>query len=288
MEVLSSTSATNYSDTFDSISSVTEAISPEKTTEDRYTSDTFDSHSTEESTSSYQSEASVSDGTQYSKHSLERTRHSYIEDTFESTSEDYSSNFSSEEEDESTKDSLSSENQLESTFCMSLIKKAKKNASREWENELKSESDVSIVPVEVHEYCKNKIQFLKNAHTNKPKVEVHHQSSVYTVQGILPITKKRLEEMKIENIRHKMKKKLDKVIEHDVNSCPACIKAQEVLAQKQFINAKKTHLQNKLIDERIQKHLETLNSVSLIGELAANLPKLSDDPKQVWSLLLNK
>ncbi|XP_033120408.1 uncharacterized protein C8orf48 homolog [Anneissia japonica] len=82
-------------------------------------------------------------------------------------------------------------------------------------------------------------------------------------------------------------RKVDEVVEHDVKTCPVCVKAKEKITEKQFVSRRKTLLQNKLIEDKIQRHLVCKNSLDLIGELAASLPKPSDDPQEIWRRLLN-
>ncbi|XP_033106650.1 uncharacterized protein LOC117108663 [Anneissia japonica] len=224
MESSSASSVAQYTDSFNSLSSsigkeVSEVISS-RTGEAAYTSDSFNSLTTESVHTLTYRRSHESSGGDTSK-SKSDTRFdifqrnmklSYNEDTFESANDEYSS------EDE------------------------------------------------------NSVQYVKQ--------DEH-------VQSTLPITERRLDEMKIENIRHRMKKKVDEVVEHDIKTCPVCVKAKEKITEKQFVCRRKTLLQNKLIEDKIQRHLVCKNSLDLIGELAASLPKPSDDPQEIWSRLLN-
>ncbi|KAH3839971.1 uncharacterized protein LOC127879151 [Dreissena polymorpha] len=77
---------------------------------------------------------------------------------------------------------------------------------------------------------------------------------------------------------------------HEPRKCQECsLKKQELDledAQRQFVRAHTMRLKNKAMDNRVEEHLLKMNTVSMVAELARELPRHSDRPEQVMDRLL--
>lgn len=76
--------------------------------------------------------------------------------------------------------------------------------------------------------------------------------------------------------------------QHVTSQCPDCIRKTAELALSAFLKQKKTLLESRLLQEKIDEHLHTKDFLTLIGELHQDLPRLSDDPRIIWKRLTEK
>ncbi|KAG8144368.1 hypothetical protein E2320_012890, partial [Naja naja] len=65
---------------------------------------------------------------------------------------------------------------------------------------------------------------------------------------------------------------------------PSELKRAE-LAKVEFLRRKKTILDNILLQEKLEDYMYTKDSLTLIGEIYKDLPKLSEDPSNIWQEL---
>ncbi|XP_072171592.1 uncharacterized protein [Diadema setosum] len=96
-----------------------------------------------------------------------------------------------------------------------------------------------------------------------------------------------LDRLRIENLLCNMRKFSDEPI-HEPARCEHCKAMQSEADERDFIREKQRLAYNRLTEERYNKHVVTFDPLSQLGDLAANLPKLGDDPQQIWDRLLQK
>ncbi|XP_062855803.1 uncharacterized protein C8orf48-like [Trichomycterus rosablanca] len=90
--------------------------------------------------------------------------------------------------------------------------------------------------------------------------------------------------IKMKTFREKLKQAANQDF-HDPSRCRACTEKQADLALDSFIRKKTTQLQNRLLEEKIQTHLQNHESVQLIAETLRDLPKPSDNHQEIWNKL---
>lgn len=88
----------------------------------------------------------------------------------------------------------------------------------------------------------------------------------------------------LQNIQETMKQ-LAEAEMHQPSQCPHCQKAEAKLAEDAFLRRKKTLMENVLLEEKLEELIYTKDSLTLIGEIHKNFPKLSDDPRDIWQKL---
>ena len=81
-------------------------------------------------------------------------------------------------------------------------------------------------------------------------------------------------------------KRLSNSTLHDPELCKRCLKLEGIIKQNNFIKANINKLKKVCIDKEIDNHLVMYNSISLIGDLAANLPKPTTSADIIWENLL--
>ncbi|KAJ8416758.1 hypothetical protein AAFF_G00326360 [Aldrovandia affinis] len=73
---------------------------------------------------------------------------------------------------------------------------------------------------------------------------------------------------------------------HQTSHCRACQESLAKLAQNTFIRRKKSQLESRLLQDKLQAHLFEKDAICLVGELLRNIPKTSDDPSKIWQELV--
>ncbi|KAM8787430.1 uncharacterized protein C8orf48 homolog [Rhynchonycteris naso] len=79
-----------------------------------------------------------------------------------------------------------------------------------------------------------------------------------------------------------------RVKQHVSSRCPDCTRKRAELAQSAFLKQKKTLLESRLLQEKIDEHLHTTDFLTHIREAHQDLPRLSDDPRIIWKRLREK
>ncbi|XP_034290972.1 uncharacterized protein C8orf48 homolog isoform X3 [Pantherophis guttatus] len=88
----------------------------------------------------------------------------------------------------------------------------------------------------------------------------------------------------LKSLKEMMKKIAETEI-HQPSQCPFCMKKREGFAKVEFLRRKKTILDNVLLQEKLEDYMYTKDSLTLIGEIHKSLPKLSEDPSNIWQEL---
>ncbi|XP_064015388.1 uncharacterized protein C8orf48 homolog isoform X2 [Pogoniulus pusillus] len=88
----------------------------------------------------------------------------------------------------------------------------------------------------------------------------------------------------LENIRETVKQVTEAEI-HQSSVCPDCQKKEAELAEIAFLRRKKVLMENALIKDKLEEQTYSRNLITLLGEALRNLPKPSEDPRNLWQRL---
>ncbi|XP_071846419.1 uncharacterized protein [Apostichopus japonicus] len=136
------------------------------------------------------------------------------------------------------------------------------------------------------EFCNRCIKTLnsdeKEGHKLSPEV---HGSKPERAHNINPAL---IERLKMERLLHSMREVTSIPDKPPLQHCQICRRMQRDVHERGFIQDKVRHLKNKLTEEKYQKYLTEMDSISQIGRLAANLPKATDPPDEIWNKLMKR
>nr|XP_056715818.1 uncharacterized protein C8orf48 homolog [Euleptes europaea] len=85
-----------------------------------------------------------------------------------------------------------------------------------------------------------------------------------------------------------LKKTMEQLAEtemHQPSQCPDCEKKRAELARDAFLRRKRTLMEGVLLEDKLEDHIYTQDALVLIGKVHQTLPKLSDDPRNIWQKL---
>ncbi|XP_042336406.1 uncharacterized protein C8orf48 homolog isoform X3 [Sceloporus undulatus] len=88
----------------------------------------------------------------------------------------------------------------------------------------------------------------------------------------------------LRNIKETMKQLAEMEI-HQPSRCPHCTKKKAELAKSAFLRRRKALMEGALLQEKLEEQMYTRDPLTLIGEIHQTLPKLSEDPRNVWQEL---
>ena len=97
---------------------------------------------------------------------------------------------------------------------------------------------------------------------------------------ILPILRK----VEMDNFKRCTKRMVSTPL-HDPNSCMKCQKLEGDIIRKDYLQKNIRKLQKARIDQKIEEHLIKYNTVSVIGNIASDLPKPTMPSNLVWERL---
>ncbi|XP_048461171.1 uncharacterized protein C8orf48 homolog [Rhincodon typus] len=96
----------------------------------------------------------------------------------------------------------------------------------------------------------------------------------------------------INRIRFKCtSEKVKQVMEtsmHQPSICTACVKKLGELAEHNFLRVKSIQLEEMLIQDKIEEHIYTKDTLTQIGKIHRSLPKYSDATTLVWKRLFDR
>ena len=101
----------------------------------------------------------------------------------------------------------------------------------------------------------------------------------------IPVPQALVDRIKVNNIIFQMKCS-SQCTDHDKQSCKYCQSQEGIITEKLFLRSCKNRLEQNLLSSKVENHLLKQNSVTLIGNIAADLPKPSDKPNLIWQRLL--
>ncbi|XP_052792539.1 uncharacterized protein LOC128226617 isoform X2 [Mya arenaria] len=142
-------------------------------------------------------------------------------------------------------------------------------------------------------FCKKKIKMLKTRRKmGKVAKEEPVEAQVVTKDTMLAdygIPESVMERLRIKNIISAMEKAANEPI-HEPRKCPQCSYRKTDLdtedAERKFVTAQTMRLKNKIMDNRVEEHIIKMNTVSLVAELARDLPRHSEKPEKILDKLL--
>lgn len=74
---------------------------------------------------------------------------------------------------------------------------------------------------------------------------------------------------------------------HDPRTCQKCKKVEGKILEAKFLKHHATKVESRMLDRKIDDVIHTMDTVFMIGQLAASLPKHSDSPEKIWARLLH-
>nr|XP_020640090.1 uncharacterized protein C8orf48 homolog isoform X1 [Pogona vitticeps]XP_020640091.1 uncharacterized protein C8orf48 homolog isoform X1 [Pogona vitticeps]XP_020640092.1 uncharacterized protein C8orf48 homolog isoform X1 [Pogona vitticeps] len=90
-----------------------------------------------------------------------------------------------------------------------------------------------------------------------------------------------LNRLRLKNIKEAVKQIAETEMHHP-SQCFPCMEKKAELAKSAFLRRSKTLVEEVLLQEKLEEHLYAKDSLTLIGEIHRTLPKLSEDPKNIW------
>nr|XP_032645985.1 uncharacterized protein C8orf48 homolog isoform X2 [Chelonoidis abingdonii] len=129
----------------------------------------------------------------------------------------------------------------------------------------------------------------KQSNSSKLKDLQHGFTSEKPVTGDLNCTipDQLVNRIHLKNISETMKQVKETKL-HQPSQCHDCKKKLTELAKITFLRQKKTLVENALFQDKLEEQIYVKDSLTLIGEIHKNLPKLSEDPRIIWQRLNEK
>ncbi|XP_074863813.1 uncharacterized protein C8orf48 homolog isoform X1 [Carettochelys insculpta] len=129
----------------------------------------------------------------------------------------------------------------------------------------------------------------KQSNSNRHKDLQNRFTSEKPVTGVLNCTipDRLVNRIHLKNISETMKQVTGTKV-HQLSQCHDCKKKREELAKVTFLRQKKTLVEKALLQVKLEEQIYAKDSLTLIGEIHQNLPKLSEDPKSIWQSLNEK
>ncbi|XP_007435267.2 uncharacterized protein C8orf48 homolog isoform X1 [Python bivittatus] len=155
---------------------------------------------------------------------------------------------------------------------------------------------ISEVPEEelgaLRSFCARKISHLRHQRNSEPLKRSSHKDQRHRLASRKQLTGgcnfavpwELVNRLHLKNIKE-MAKKIAETEMHQPSQCPFCMKKRAEFAKVEFLRRKKTILDNVLLREKLEDYMYTKDSLTLIGEIHKSLPKLSEDPMNIWQEL---
>lgn len=102
-----------------------------------------------------------------------------------------------------------------------------------------------------------------------------------------PVSQALIDRLKIQTMINNMKNESKESL-HNVETCQNCHIQEGDILKQQFLRKCQNTLDRQAISVKIENHMLRHNSVSLIGDIAATLPKPSESSDVIWNKLLQK
>ncbi|KAJ8254861.1 hypothetical protein GJAV_G00198150 [Gymnothorax javanicus] len=110
---------------------------------------------------------------------------------------------------------------------------------------------------------------------------------VQSLQRTSPPAEQFISVLKLKTFSQEMKKAVGTEL-HQPSRCVPCREVLAQLAEDAFVRRKKSHLESRLLQDKLQAHLLQRDAICLVGELLSDIPDISDDPNKIWQELLTK
>uniref|UniRef100_A0A8C5S6A9 Uncharacterized protein n=1 Tax=Laticauda laticaudata TaxID=8630 RepID=A0A8C5S6A9_LATLA len=151
-----------------------------------------------------------------------------------------------------------------------------------------SEKELAVL----QSFCASKINHLHHQRTSEPLRRNSHKEQRPGMvswrqqmgSGNFVVPSELVNRLHLKSLKEMMKKLAENEM-HQPLQCPFCTKKRAEFAKVEFLRRKKTILDNNLLQEKLEDYMYTKDSLTLIGEIHKNLPKLSEDPSNIWQEL---
>ncbi|XP_064637716.1 uncharacterized protein C8orf48 homolog [Lineus longissimus] len=137
-------------------------------------------------------------------------------------------------------------------------------------------------------YCRKKLEVIKNNERGDFK-DTYQQKSVPSAHDQILVENYGVSEgtvsrLKIQNLIDRMKQVASTEV-HSPKKCRDCRHQIAQCKQDEYLKHKTAIARGKMVDERYES-LCAKDSLAIFGEMIGSLPKLSDDPEDVWERLM--
>ncbi|XP_025065600.1 uncharacterized protein C8orf48 homolog isoform X3 [Alligator sinensis] len=161
---------------------------------------------------------------------------------------------------------------------------------------MRTRTEIPEVPAEeldaLQNFCTIKISQIhhqlicEQSNSCKHKELQHGFTSEKSVTGALNciVPDQLVNRIHLKNIRETVKQVTETKV-HQTSQCPDCQKKKAELAKVTFLRQRKTLMEGCLLQEKLEEQIYTKDLLTLIGEIHKSLPKLSEDPKNIWQKL---
>ncbi|XP_061454872.1 uncharacterized protein C8orf48 homolog isoform X3 [Rhineura floridana] len=251
-----------------------------------YSEDTFTSFSEGEEETCRQYENDPFE----SYYSGEESEWPAVTDLRESTWQSSSQN--DEEEEPEVLDSTAVREYLSRWICLLKDNRASKQAKSvtEPDNRITEVSEEELIALQ--SFCAIKINQLCHVSTSTPlkRNKRNYQRHRFTSEKPLTcdlnctVPEQLMNRLHLKNIKETLKQITDAEM-HQPSRCLHCTKKRAELAQDIFLRRRKTLMEEVLLQEKLEECMYTKDALTLIGEIHRSLPKLSEDPKNIWQEL---
>ncbi|XP_005279567.3 uncharacterized protein C8orf48 homolog isoform X1 [Chrysemys picta bellii] len=204
------------------------------------------------------------------------------------------------QDDEGDHSELSDSETIEKELTGKWISHLKnKDSIKQGKSIIKTHTEITEVSDEeldaLQSFCAIKISQIhhqlnsKQSNSSKHKDLQHGFTSEKPVTGDLNCTipDQLVNRIHLKNISETMKQVKETKL-HQPSQCHDCKKKWTELAKITFLRQKKTLVEKALLQDKLEEQIYVKDSLTLIGEIHKNLPKLSEDPRSIWQRLNEK
>ncbi|XP_061454877.1 uncharacterized protein C8orf48 homolog isoform X7 [Rhineura floridana] len=165
-----------------------------------------------------------------------------------------------------------------------------------WQSSSQNDEGITEVSEEeliaLQSFCAIKINQLCHVSTSTPlkRNKRNYQRHRFTSEKPLTcdlnctVPEQLMNRLHLKNIKETLKQITDAEM-HQPSRCLHCTKKRAELAQDIFLRRRKTLMEEVLLQEKLEECMYTKDALTLIGEIHRSLPKLSEDPKNIWQEL---
>ncbi|XP_003469186.1 uncharacterized protein C8orf48 homolog [Cavia porcellus] len=199
-----------------------------------------------------------------------------------------------EEQDKESELSDSKKNEMKLSKKWINYLRGKETDSRRHQSDNKLQTEITQVSSEeLHaqkSFCNIKINLIhrsvnsKKSSRNK-KLQFRLDKEASEIDALnCTVPSELLSRLYFENLRATLKQ-MEGAKQHILSQCPSCNRKRAELAHAAFLKQKKTLLESRLLEEKLDEHLHTTDFLTRVREAHQGLPRLLDDPRMIWERL---
>ncbi|CAM2119934.1 uncharacterized protein C8orf48 homolog [Caretta caretta] len=205
---------------------------------------------------------------------------------------------SASQDDEGDQSELSESANIEKELTGKWISrlKNKEDNTKQGKSIIKTHTEITEVSDEeldaLQSFCTIKISQIHHKLNSKQSNSSKHKHLQHGFTSEKPVTDdlkctipdQLVNRIHLKNISETMKQLTETKL-HQPSQCHDCKKKWTKLAKNNFLRQKKTLVEKALLQDKLEEQIYVKDSLTLIGEIHKNLPKLSEDPRSIWQRL---